>query len=193
MFCFLLNPVRCLQLWPSGWWNSIIVNCRRHVPAALCLTMAGWLLVYLGSKTSPTYYEHQYLLVYSSLHSNLAVSNGAKWWYSRTRLTRWIGFSVVFFFTERRCFTILREGIKTVLKSQFTQAFGFKVVPWEKKCARVVRLRAGVVVIPNPKQSALYYQCHNSVIKNHIRWPTWNCFPDLHTSHPARYALLQDS
>jgi len=38
----------------------------------------GWLLVYLASKTSPTYYGHQYLLVYSSLHSNLAVNNGAK-------------------------------------------------------------------------------------------------------------------
>lgn len=76
-------------------------------------------------------------------------------------------------------------------KSQFTQAFAFKVLLWEKKCAGVVRLRAGVVVVPNPKQSALYYQCHNSLIKNHIRSPTSNCFPDLHTSHPACYDLPQ--
>ncbi len=137
--------------------------------------MAGWLLVYLGSKTSPTYYEHQYLLVYSSLHSNLAVSNGANDDTGRTRLTRWIGFSV-FFFNWEEMFHNITGGESNSVKSQFTHAFGFKVVPWEKKCARVVRLRASVVVIPNPKQSALYYQCHNSVMKIHIRWPTWNCF-----------------
>lgn len=41
----LLNPVRYVQLWPSCWWNSIIVNCRRHVPPAVCLTMAGCLFI----------------------------------------------------------------------------------------------------------------------------------------------------
>lgn len=85
----------------------------------------------------------------------------------RTWLTSWIAFfEPLCFLNCKWMFYNIRGGIKAVSKRQFAT---FKVLLWEKKCARVVRLRALVVVIPKPKQSALYYQCHNRFIKNQVR------------------------